>query len=67
MFQGAEVSAQEAFECVGESANYLTVLFMKRNQNTEIKLAASFCFYLFGGAEPTPKPHTGAVRRMVTL
>lgn len=49
MFPGAEVNAQEAFECVGESGYYLTVLFMERNQNSVIKLAAAFCFCLCVG------------------
>lgn len=54
------MNAQEAFECVGESGYYLTVLFMERNQNSVIKLAAAFCFCLCVGKKkkkPNKKTH----------
>lgn len=51
------MNAQEAFECVGESGYYLTVLFMKRNQNSVTELDTAFCFCLCVGGEKTPTTH----------
>jgi len=62
-FKGAKVNVQEAFVRVGELgyylSHYLTVLFMKRNRSSMIKLDAAFCFCLcVCGETPTTHPET---------
>lgn len=58
VFQGAEVDAQEAFECGGESGCCLTASFVKRNQTRVIQLDAACCFCLcVGGETNQPNPN----------